>query len=193
MGKQSPTINPGVGNFKVPDKRFQFVHLDIVGPLPESEGKKYLLTCLDRCSRWLECFPLSRDSADEVSKAFMEGWVSRYGLPATAFSDNGNAFLSNLFQDLLKTFNIEVKFSPAYYAANNGAIERKHQDLKNSLKASLVDMGNKHRDQWMRALPWVLLGKRVAFQPHLDASSAQMVLGMSPTIPGQLMGHPGPS
>ena len=53
-------------------------------------------------------------------------------------------------------------------------------------------MGNKHRDQWMRALPWVMLGRRVAFQPSLDASSAQMVLGMSPRIPGQLLGHPGP-
>ena len=53
-------------------------------------------------------------------------------------------------------------------------------------------MGNKERDQWMRALPWVLLGRRVAFQPSLDASAAQMVLGMSPRIPGQLLGHPGP-
>ena len=44
----------------------------------------------------------------------------------------------------------------------------------------------------MSALPWVLLGRRVAFQPHLDSSSAQMVLGMSPRIPGQLVGHPGP-
>ena len=53
-------------------------------------------------------------------------------------------------------------------------------------------MGNKERDKWMKALPWVLLGRRVAFQPFLDASSAQMVLGMSPKIPGQLLGHPGP-
>ena len=44
----------------------------------------------------------------------------------------------------------------------------------------------------MQALPWVLLGRRVAFQPHLDSSAAQMVLGMSPKIPGQLLGHPGP-
>ena len=93
---------------------------------------------------------------------------------------------------ILKTFNIDVKFSPAYYAANNGAIERKHQDLKNSLRASLIEMGNTNRDQWMKALPWVLLGRRVAFQPSLDASSAQMVLGMSPRIPGQILGHPGP-
>ena len=32
----------------------------------------------------------------------------------------------------------------------------------------------------------------MAYQPHLDASSAQLVLGMSPKIPGQLLGHPGP-
>ena len=44
----------------------------------------------------------------------------------------------------------------------------------------------------MTALPWVLLGRRVAYQPHLDASSAQLVLGMSPKIPGQLLSHPGP-
>ena len=78
------------------------------------------------------------------------------------------------------------------HAATNGAIERKHQDIKNALKASLVQMGNDHRDQWFKALPWVMLGKRVSFQPHLDASAAQMVLGMSPRIPGELLGHPGP-
>ena len=52
-------------------------------------------------------------------------------------------------------------------------------------------MGNKHRDEWFMALPWVLLGMRVKFQPNLDASSAQMVLQMSPKIPGQLLGDPG--
>ena len=119
-------------------------------------------------------------------------WVSRFGLPDRAMSDNGNAFVANLFQDILKTFNIQVSFSPAYHAATNGAIERAHQTMKNSLKASLIDMGNTHRDEWMRALPWVLLGKRVQYQPHLDASSAQLVLAKAPKIPGQLLGEPGP-
>ena len=109
-----------------------------------------------------------------------------------ACSDNGNAFISNLFQDILKNFGVEVRFTPAYHAATNGAIERKHQDIKNSLKAVLVQMGNEHRDQWYKALPWVLLSQRVRFQPNLDASSAQMVLQMSPRIPGQLLGDPGP-
>ena len=92
----------------------------------------------------------------------------------------------------MKTFNVEVKFTPAYHAATNGAIERRHQTIKNALKASLIDMGNKHQDKWMRALPWVLLGKRTAYQPDLDTSSAMLAFGRSPLLPGQLLGHPGP-
>ena len=191
VAKQSATEDPGIGDFPVPDKRFQAIHLDIVGPLPESHGHKFLLTIYDRCSRWVEAFALKRDCADEIAKAFLQ-YVSRFGLPSSACSDNGNSFVSNLWQDVLRTFGIKVKFTPAYHAATNGAIERKHQDIKNALKAALVEMGNNHRDQWFMALPWVLLGMRVKFQPNLDASAAQMVLQMSPKIPGQLLGDPGP-
>ena len=53
-------------------------------------------------------------------------------------------------------------------------------------------MGNVHKDNWMRALSWVLLGKRNTYLPSLDATSAQMVLNMSPRLPGQLLVHPGP-
>ena len=53
-------------------------------------------------------------------------------------------------------------------------------------------MGSKHGDKWMTALPWVLLGKRVAYQPDLDTSAALLAFGRSPLLPGQLLGHPGP-
>ena len=62
----------------------------------------------------------------------------------------------------------------------------------NSLKDVLVDMGEKHKNNWMRALPWVMLGKRVAVQPDLDASAAMLTFGKSVTLPGQLLGDPGP-
>ena len=92
----------------------------------------------------------------------------------------------------MNTFNIKVTFTPSYHPATNGLIERRHQTIKNSLKASLIDMGNHHGNKWRRALPWVLLGKRIAFQPDLDTSSALLAFGRSPLIPGQLLGEPGP-
>ena len=192
LAKQSKTVNPGVGHFEVPDTRFSVLHLDIVGPLPKShDGYKYMLTCFDRTSRWFEAYPLKEDTASEVASAFMQ-WVSRFGVCDRAVSDNGNAFIARLFQDIMKTFSIEVTFTPAYHAATNGAIERQHQTMKNALKAALIDMGDVHREQWTRALPWVLLGKRVQYQPFLDSSSAQLVLGKSPKLPGQLLRDPGP-
>ena len=53
-------------------------------------------------------------------------------------------------------------------------------------------MGNHHGNKWHKALPWVLLGKRIAVQPDLDALAATLVFGKTLEIPGQLLGHPGP-
>ena len=189
-GKQSKTVNPGTSAFPVPDQRFSTIHLDVVGPLPESEGARYLLSILDRTSRWIECYPMSHASSSECCKAFME-WASRYGLPSLALSDNGNTFIANLYKDIMDTFNVKVSFVPAYHPATNGAVERRHQTIKNALKASLIDMGNTHGDKWMRALPWVMLGKRIQVQPDLDTSAASLVFGKELRIPGQLLGHPG--
>ena len=191
LAKQSPTVKAGVGVFPVPDQRFSAIHLDVVGPLPVSEGQRFLLTILDRTSRWLEAYPMASATSAECSKAFMQ-WASRYGLPHVAISDNGNSFISNIYKDIMKTFNVQVRFTPAYHAASNGAIEKRHQTIKNSLKASLVDLGNTEGNKWMSALPWVLLGKRIQVQPDLDVSAAQLVFGKSLSIPGQILGHPGP-
>ena len=145
VAKNSKTVNPGVGLYPVIDKRFSFIHLDVVGPMPESEGFTYLLSIYDRCSRWFEALPLRAASSAEICKAFIDGWVSKYSLPATAVSDNGNTFVANLYRDMAANFNVNVVFTPAYHSAGNGAIERQHQTLKNSLKAALIDMGDLDR------------------------------------------------
>ena len=46
-----------VPSIVVPGRRFSRVHLDLVGPLPSSQGYSYLLTMIDRTSRWLRPFP----------------------------------------------------------------------------------------------------------------------------------------
>ena len=79
--------------------RLKTVHMDIVGPVPTSHsGKKYLLTMIDRFSRWIEAVPLSRITAETCSKAFYETWISRYGVPETIVSDQGAQFESVIFK-----------------------------------------------------------------------------------------------
>ena len=48
-----------LGAFPLPDARFQHIHLDLVGPLPPSAGFRYLVTCVDRFSRWPIAVPIA--------------------------------------------------------------------------------------------------------------------------------------
>ena len=49
-----PSINTDVRRWarSCPQCKLSEVHLDIVGPLPSSQGFTYLLTCIDRFTRW---------------------------------------------------------------------------------------------------------------------------------------------
>ena len=74
---------PVFGKFSEPTKRFDHVHIDIVGPLPYYNGFKYLLTCVDRFTHWPEAIPLVDIRTETVSDAFFSGWIARFGTPAT--------------------------------------------------------------------------------------------------------------
>ena len=76
---------PVFGTFTEPTERFYHVHIDIVGPLPYSDGFKYLLTFVDRFTPWPEAIPLVYIKAETVADAFFCGWIARFGTPATTW------------------------------------------------------------------------------------------------------------
>ena len=130
--------------------------------------------------------------AESIGNAFLRGWVQRFGIPRRILTDNAQTFVGDLWRNLQQQLGVEVSFSPPFHQATNGAVERAHQTIKNSLKASLLEMGDTYQSRWMERLPFTLLGKRISYQPDLDTSSAELVLGTTVTVPGALVGDPGP-
>ena len=120
-------IRPPMSKMKVPDTKFSELQIDVVGPMPQSENMKYLLTIIDGTTRWIEAVPMPEATSDNCCKAFLRGWVQHFGLPSRAQSDNGNAFVSNLWRDLHQTLGIKVDYTPPYHSASLGAIERKQR------------------------------------------------------------------
>ena len=82
-------ISAPLRTFNLPDRRFDRVHVDIVGPLPLSRGKPYLFTMIDRFTRCPEVFPMSDITTDSCVQAFLQGWISHFGMPLHVTSDRG--------------------------------------------------------------------------------------------------------
>jgi len=101
LSKISRKTRTSFQNFK-PTKRFQHLHIDIVGPLPAIRGRKYLLTMIDRATRWPEAVPLIDIEAQTVVKEMYSNWIARFGVPENITTDQGRQFESKLFYNLAK-------------------------------------------------------------------------------------------
>nr|VZI35905.1 unnamed protein product [Spirometra erinaceieuropaei] len=177
---QSHNKSPS-GTFPSPDARFSHVHLDVVGPLPPSNGFTYLLTCVDRYTRWAEAIPLPNVQAETIVKAFVSRWVAMFGAPSTVTTDRGAQFESALFQTLLNFLGCTRIRTTAYHPAANGMVERFHRQLKTALRA-VEDPGN-----WSDNLPLALLGIRAALKSDLGCSAAELVFGTTLRLPGEMI------
>lgn len=165
--------------FRSPDCRFDHIHIDIVGPLPSSRGKRYILTCVDRYTRWPEAFPLHDITASSVASAFLAGWISRFGCPTVVTTDRGRQFESELFRALTRILGVRHIHTTSYHPSANGLVERLHRQLKAALIARDA------RTSWVDDLPIVLLGIRSAIKEDLGCTAAEMVYGTTIRLPGE--------
>jgi transposase InsO family protein len=156
--------------------------VDLVGLLPTSpDGFKYIFTVIDRSTRWLEAILVKNLEATTAVDALVEGWISRFAVPADITTDRGTQFTSQVWAKLCNRLGVKHHMTTAYHPASNGLVERAHRQLKDSLRACLA--GN----DWPAYLPWILLGLRAAPKEDSRVSSAELVLGSPLTLPGEFL------
>lgn len=178
--KISRHVKSSVGNYSPTSKRFTELHIDIIGPLPPSEGNLYCLTMIDRYTRWPEAAPIPNIRTETIADALIKFWISRFGVPSVIVTDRGGQFESALFNELSESLGFQRKRTTAYNPACNGMIERWHRSLKSSIMCA-------SQTQWSKSLPLILLGLRTAYREDFNSTSAELVYAENIRLPGDFI------
>ncbi|KAJ8352113.1 hypothetical protein SKAU_G00235890 [Synaphobranchus kaupii] len=71
------------------------IQIDWIGPITRSSrGNQYALTVTDMFTKWVECLPAPRDTAESTAVLLMNHVFTHWGLPQSVNSDRGTHFTS---------------------------------------------------------------------------------------------------
>ena len=149
-----------------------------MGPLPTSNGLSYILTGIDRFTRWVEALPIVDITAQTVARAFINIWIARFGIPTTVTTDCGSQFESSLWKHFMELLGSSRIRTTSYHPIANGLIERFHRQLKAAIKLQ------PNPTAWADCLPIILLGIRTTVKQDLGCSPAELVYGTTLRLPG---------
>jgi hypothetical protein len=74
---------------------------------------QYILTVIDRSTRWAEAIPLANIAAADCADALISGWIARFGVPSQLTSNKGVQFVSAVWAMLMRRLGIQHKMTAA--------------------------------------------------------------------------------
>lgn len=77
-----------------PDVPFDTLHVDALGPLPESRGYKFILILVDSFTKYSLLYPMFRQDTSELKRAVSNA-ISLFGVPRLLVMDRGRMFESS--------------------------------------------------------------------------------------------------
>ena len=163
-----------------PEKAFEKVQMDIVGPLPiTGKGNKYLLTLQDNLTKYSDAIPLPTIDSISVAVALAEQFISRFGCPRVIHTDQGSNFVSAIMKNFCKIFKIQRITSTAFHPQSLGSLERAHRVFIDYLKHYCVKTD---WDGWIRFGIFsynTSVHEATGFTPH------ELVFGRKATFPSE--------
>jgi hypothetical protein len=116
------------------DEPFSTIGMDVMGPLPVSDGKRFIIVAVDHFTKWAETRACSNQKTSTIKKFFTEQVLLRHGNIKRLITDQGTNFLSDVFKTFLEASKINHTPKTAYHQQANGQCERVNGTLISILK-----------------------------------------------------------
>jgi transposase InsO family protein len=100
--------------------------------IPDEKGNNTIVVIIDTFSRFLELYPTNGVQGTALARALL-AHIGRYGIPFEVISDRGSAFMSAIWEDMVKAMGVEHILTTAYSKEENGIVERANQEVMRHL------------------------------------------------------------
>lgn len=178
LQKQPSNLHP----IPVKPEVWQRIGIDIIGPLKMSRnGNKYIITCSDYFSKWVEAQPLPDKSAHSVAK-FLLSLICRFGCFQICHTDQGREFVNELNTKLFQLAGVSHRISSAYHPQTNGLDEKANQ----TISRTIIKYVNDQQDNWDEYLESILLAYRTSKHASTKYSPFYLMYGRDAVLPVEL-------
>lgn len=115
---------------EVPTQPWEVVGIDLIGPLPECQGKNAVLTYVDHYTGQVKPVPTRMKlSAEGVRDIYFKEIFPDHGLPKKFVTNRGPQFASRATRALLKQLRKEGGLTTAYHPCANGKTEHMNREI----------------------------------------------------------------
>jgi transposase InsO family protein len=136
----------------VPERVWDSVGVDFVGPLPTSNGGyNYILVLIDRFSKMMKLRACKQTiTAVQTGRLLLDMMLDVGRLPTSIVSDRDVRFTSAAWGQLWRGLKTELKKSTAYHPQSDGQTERMNRTMQTVLRSYA-----EKREDWEEWLPFV--------------------------------------
>ena len=144
--------------------------------LPEVDGYRYMIVCMDYFSKWSEAKAVQDKSAPTIAQFEL---MCRHGCFAVQINDEGREFVNAISEDLHKLTGVEQRITSAYHPEANGPVDRQNRTIKNSLVKVIKDNPSK----WPYIIEGILIAHRVSCHSSTKCSPFKLMYNRDPVLP----------
>ena len=134
QGKIFRKISPELKSIPVPNEVMKQIGIDLC-TLPEVDGFKHVIVCIDYFSKWSEARAVKDKSAPTVAK-FLYEIICRHGCMRIQSNYQGKEFVNEVSENLHEMTGTEQRITSAYHPQSNGLCERQNCTIKDFWRKS---------------------------------------------------------
>jgi hypothetical protein len=180
--KRTTQLPPGEARMlSIPERHWQSVAIDFMGPLPTSKNKTHIMVIMDRLSGAIKLIALgAKATATECANAFIQKTYADTGLPNEIVSDRDSRFTSKFWQQVTASLGINLLMTTAFHQNTNGQVERAIQTIKQALAIHIAEDPEFERN-WSLELWRLEAAVNHSTNKHTNLPPSTMVYGFAAT------------